>query len=222
MSWHVPNLFRRVQEGYERIHTYRSLSRGDAQRESYAASEHEQLCRIAGDIAYLKLTVATLVQMLIRSDAIGSAELAGACSSLIRTAIARRAATSKRENSMPEAGHIVDAYLDKRDKLYRQVAERMDRRQTAAAGLELGKDHIEGLQDDLAELKLVVASIMELLVRDGTLSVDELRQQAERLDRLDGAADGKLHGHVEPDGSVGAEVRERTPLDDLTDALENP
>jgi len=112
-------------------------------------------------------------------------------------------------------------YLKGRSRLYEQLERRKERLGGGGGDFEIGKDDMEALLDDIAELKLVVASLLNLLVTKGVLTEQALLEYARTIDRLDGREDGKLHGRVEPDGTITPEgPPERTDLDDLADAVE--
>ena len=112
-----------------------------------------------------------------------------------------------------------DNYVKARESLYDQVVRRRERLAKRLEEFEVGKDMMTMLLDDIAELKLVVASVLHLLVTKGVLSEEDLLAEAKIIDELDGKSDGKLQGHIEPDGKiVPDEPRPRSSLDDLADA----
>ena len=51
---------------------------------------------------------------------------------------------------------------------------------------------IEQLEDDLARAALVIHSLVEMCVRQGVFTADELAVVMEEVDLWDGVADGKL------------------------------
>ena len=88
--------------------------------------------------------------------------------------------------------------------------------------LQEQQQHLDELRDQLEQLRLTVDTLTWALVRNGTISETELVEQAQEIDRLDGQADGRLHGSIQPDGKiVPAAVPEPTALDKLTDAQES-
>ena len=110
-----------------------------------------------------------------------------------------------------------DHYLQNRDRLYESVRRR--REHVRGMGqVEVGPDQIDALLDDIGELKLVVASLLNLLVARGVLSVEEFAQQAKIIDELDGRSDGRFHGRIKANGEITPEAQDRTELDDLADA----
>ena len=68
-------------------------------------------------------------------------------------------------------------------------------------------------------IKLVVATILDMLIERDILTIDDLRERAKELDLLDGVEDGMLHAKVDPDGTITPEARaEPTALDGLAEA----
>ena len=112
-------------------------------------------------------------------------------------------------------------YLAGRERLYDQIRRRRARLSEVEHGAESFQQHLKAILDDLDELKLVVATLLDVLVTRGVLPQDELRKRAEQIDLLDGRADGMLHGSIEPGGAIMPdEAPQRTALDDLAQAAE--
>ena len=109
-------------------------------------------------------------------------------------------------------------YLNGRERLYERIERRREMHDRHAQGAADTFGHKEIL-DDIAELNLVVATMLDVLIAKGMLSPDDLRTRSADIDILDGVADGMLHGHIEPGGGIMPDAPpERTDLDDLADA----
>ena len=112
-----------------------------------------------------------------------------------------------------------------------KIEEHMARRRAHRTGVrgkerllqaEIDQGQVAILRDEVEELKLVVAALLNTLVSKGVVSDAQLLEEAMTIDEMDGRADGKLHGTVEADGTVTpAPLPERTALDDLADATED-
>ena len=101
----------------------------------------------------------------------------------------------------------------------RRGKQREAHRRERALEAEGEQSDLGMLRDEVAELKLVVATLVRATLAKGLVGEAELLEHAEVIDRLDGSADGKLRGRVESDGTVTPEApRPRTKLDDLADA----
>jgi len=75
------------------------------------------------------------------------------------------------------------------------------------------------VREDVAELKLAVATMLNLLVKQGKLSREDLDSAASVIDAMDGKVDGKLHARVLANGKLMAEKQApRSDLDMLSDA----
>ncbi len=175
--------------------------------------DYEEKQRAAGyaldDLAGLKLTLAGMIQLMLRQGVFDEAELFAAVDPN----------GLERSEAMSAGAGFFDNYVKARDTLFDQVVRRRERMQKRVEEFEVGKEMVEMLLDDIGELKLVVASVLHLLVTKGVLSEDDLQAEAKIIDELDGKADGKLQGHIEPDGKiVPDEPRPRSSLDDLADA----
>jgi len=111
-------------------------------------------------------------------------------------------------------------YIRGRDSLYASIERRRERlRQQQEGGL--GADQAEEFLHDIGELKLALATLINVLIAKGAVSEEELLAQAEIIDALDGEADGEFRGQVQPDGKVAPDQpRARTNLDDLADAVD--
>ena len=111
-----------------------------------------------------------------------------------------------------------NSYLRGRERLYERIERRREMLDRHAQGAAETFGHKEIL-DDIAELNLVVATMLDVLIAKGVLSPDDLRTRAADIDILDGVADGMLHGHVEPGGGIIPDAPpQRTDLDDLAAA----
>jgi hypothetical protein len=87
------------------------------------------------------------------------------------------------------------------------------------------RNNVEVLEDDIAELKLALACLMNLLIRRETVSKVDLLTYAETIDELDGKKDGMFHGKVKPDGALAPDAPEppKAPeaIDDLAQAAKD-
>ena len=115
-------------------------------------------------------------------------------------------------------------YIEGRNELYREVHRRRDRaresrdRRNAAEAAE--KSKFDAILDEIAELKLVVATMLNHMIHKGMLNDEELTKYSEVIDALDGKVDGMFHGTVEPDGTLMPDKpKPRSDLDDLADAV---
>jgi len=115
-------------------------------------------------------------------------------------------------------------YIEGRNQLYQEVHRRRDRarksrdQRNAAEAAE--KSQFDAILDELAEVKLVVATMLNHMICKGVLNDEDLSKYSEVIDALDGKVDGMFHGSVEPDGMLTPEKpKPRTDLDDLADAV---
>ena len=110
-------------------------------------------------------------------------------------------------------------FVRNRDSLYGSIERRRERIRGSAGGVspELAAE----LLDDIGELKLAVATLINVLIAKGLVTDKELMAQAEVIDAMDGEVDGQFTGHVQPDGKVlPDQPPARTSLDDLADAVD--
>jgi len=113
-----------------------------------------------------------------------------------------------------------NSYVQRRDTLYDSVWRRRERLRGMQMSEE-ARDQIEAILDDIGELKLALATVINMLVNGQVLDEDALLEQAKIIDAMDGKADGQFSGRVEPDGTVAPDRRRRrTDLDDLADAVD--
>jgi len=120
---------------------------------------------------------------------------------------------------MSSAGFF-NNYVRGRDSLY----ESMERRRARLRGMgqsEIGQSQVDAILEDIGEVKLAVATVINLLIAKGAVTEAELLEQARVIDAMDGSTDGQFSGKIDPDGSVAPDKpRPRTDLDDLADAVE--
>jgi len=120
---------------------------------------------------------------------------------------------------MSSAGFF-NNYVRGRDSLY----ESMERRRARLRGMgqsEIGQSQVDAILEDIGEVKLAVATVINLLIAKGAVTEAELLEQARVIDAMDGSTDGQVSGKIDPDGSVAPDKpRPRTDLDDLADAVE--
>jgi len=121
--------------------------------------------------------------------------------------------------AMSSAGFF-NNYVRGRDSLY----ESMERRRARLRGMgqsEIGQSQVDAILEDIGEVKLAVATVINLLIAKGAVTEAELLEQARVIDAMDGSTDGQFSGKIDPDGSVAPDKpRPRTDLDDLADAVE--
>lgn len=116
-------------------------------------------------------------------------------------------------------------YIKGHSRLYESVDRRRALRNKLAelADQETGDD-VDAFFDELAEVKLVLACVVNVVLAKGLVSEEELIAAADEIDLLDGKADGKLNGKVAPDGTITPEPeRPKKPpgaIDDLADAVD--
>ncbi|MDP6546693.1 MAG: hypothetical protein QGH60_22185 [Phycisphaerae bacterium] len=111
------------------------------------------------------------------------------------------------------------SYVRGRDSLYASIERRRERLRKQQGGLRA--DQAEEFLNDIGELKLAMATLINVLISKGVVSEEELLAQADIIDALDGEADGQFSGQVQPDGKVAPDQpRARTNLDDLADAVD--
>ena len=65
------------------------------------------------------------------------------------------------------------------------------------------------LQDQVDELRLLVATLIRLLLEKQTVKEIDLKRVAMEIDVLDGKADGALRGQVEIDGEIIPDRKDR-------------
>ena len=119
---------------------------------------------------------------------------------------------------MSSAGFF-NNYVKGRDSLYASIERRRERIAKSSGGMGAGQ--AEELLADIGELKLAMATLINVLITKGVVSEQELLAQADAIDALDGQADGQFSGSVQPDGKVVPDQpRARTSLDDLADAVD--
>ncbi|MDP6543211.1 MAG: hypothetical protein QGH60_04420 [Phycisphaerae bacterium] len=119
---------------------------------------------------------------------------------------------------MSGAGYF-NNYVRGRDALSASIKRRRERIRQSQSGA--GSEHVAELLEDIGELKLAMATLINVLISKGAVTEAELLAQAEIIDAMDGEADGQFSGHVQPDGKVAPDKpRARTSLDDLADAVD--
>ncbi|MCP4376274.1 MAG: hypothetical protein GY794_08890, partial [bacterium] len=120
---------------------------------------------------------------------------------------------------MSSAGYF-NSYVRGRDSLYASIERRRERlRKTQGGGM--GGSQAEELLEDIGELKLAMATLINVLIAKGVVSEEELLAQAKIIDAADGEADGQFSGSLQPDGKIAPDKpRARTELDDLADAVD--
>jgi hypothetical protein len=110
-------------------------------------------------------------------------------------------------------------YVRGRDSLYKSIERRRDRIGGGAGGIST--ELVAEILDDIGELKLAMATIINVLIAKGVVTDQELLAQAEVIDAMDGESDGQFTGHVQPDGKIAPDKpRARSSLDDLADAVD--
>ena len=110
-------------------------------------------------------------------------------------------------------------FVRNRDSLYGSIERRRERMAGSAGGVS--PELVAEMLDDIGELKLAIATLINVLIAKDLVTDNELTAQAEVIDAMDGEADGQFTGHVQPDGKVlPAQPRARTTLDDLADAVD--
>jgi len=110
-------------------------------------------------------------------------------------------------------------YVKGRDSLYASLERRRQRIRKAADGVGAGQ--AEELLNDIGELKLAMATLINVLIAKGIVNDQELLAQAQVIDAMDGESDGQFTGHVQPDGKIAPDQPPtRTSLDDLADAVD--
>jgi hypothetical protein len=119
---------------------------------------------------------------------------------------------------MSSAGFF-NNYVKGRDSLYASLDRRRERLRKSADGISVGQ--AEELLNDIGELKLAMATVINVLIAKGAVTEQELLAQAEVIDAMDGESDGQFSGSVQPDGKIAPDQpRARTSLDDLADAVD--
>jgi hypothetical protein len=74
---------------------------------------------------------------------------------------------------------------------------RLKRSLSVGLGKDMAQDNkIDRLEQENAELKLYLASVVRLLLSKGVVSAGELEAMVELIDGADGAVDGKKSGSV--------------------------
>jgi hypothetical protein len=119
---------------------------------------------------------------------------------------------------MSSAGFF-NNYVKGRDSLYASLDRRRERIRKSAGGIST--EQAEELFNDIGELKLAMATLINVLIAKGAVTEQELLAQAEVIDAMDGESDGQFSGSVQPDGKIAPDQpRDRTNLDDLADAVD--
>jgi len=111
-------------------------------------------------------------------------------------------------------------FVKSRNSLYGSIERRRERARNTPGGVS--PELVAEMLDDIGELKLAIATLINVLIAKGGVTDAELLAQAEVIDAMDGEADGQFTGHVQPDGKILPEQPpERTSLDDLADAVDH-
>jgi hypothetical protein len=109
-------------------------------------------------------------------------------------------------------------FVRNRDTLYKSIERRKERARSAGG---VSPELAVEMLDDIGELKLAIATLINVLVTKELVTDAELMAQSEVIDALDGEIDGQFTGYVQPDGKLLPDApRERTTLDDLADAVD--
>jgi hypothetical protein len=115
------------------------------------------------------------------------------------------------------------SFIRNSDSLYESIRERREdfrRRHSAELADEISNPFDE-IYEELAGLKLIVGTMLQVLMANGLISEEDFAAQAARLDAADGNADGRLNGSIGPDGTVTIDAPPPPgPLDELNDALD--
>ena len=120
---------------------------------------------------------------------------------------------------MSSAGFF-NNYIKGRDNMYSSL-ERRRERIAKTAGSE-SSSLADELQEDIGELKLATATLINVLIAKGVVNETELMAQAEIIDAMDGKSDGQFNGTVQPDGKIAPDQpKARTALDDLAEAADH-
>lgn len=111
-------------------------------------------------------------------------------------------------------------YVNNRSKLEQFAAQNRSRRiQRLKQDAAQERSEIDLLHDDVSELKLALACLLNLMVKREIVKAEDLLNCAEAIDPLDGKTDGMFHGKIEPDGTLTPDVeRPHGALDDLANA----
>ena len=109
-------------------------------------------------------------------------------------------------------------FVRNRDSLYKSIERRRERARSAGG---VSPELAIEMLDEIGELKLAIATLLNVLVTKGMVTDAELMAQSEIIDAMDGEVDGQFTGYVQPDGKLlPDEPRARTSLDDLADAVD--
>lgn len=96
---------------------------------------------------------------------------------------------------MSWSSHAIKKYLSKRE--VETFDQRLSRYRHARVDPEVQTtDRVAQLEDDLARALLLIEALAEACVRHGVVSREQIAKAAEKLDLLDGVADGKLDPSV--------------------------
>jgi len=113
-------------------------------------------------------------------------------------------------------------YIASRDQLRDRAARHRARMRELREREDQPRSDVEVLQDDIAELKLALACLLNLMIRREMVTKVDLLTYAETIDELDGKRDGMFHGKVKPDGALAPDApkppKEHDAIDDLAQA----
>lgn len=106
----------------------------------------------------------------------------------------------------------VDAMRQQLDSLNsRQVTRTADQREL-----------LQQLQDENAQMKLMLMALMNLAVSKNLVSREELAKVIDAIDAADGRRDGRFTGTIGPDGTPGPARQEPDKLWELIQQVEAP
>ena len=206
---------RRCDESRERIRTTSWDWRSDIRQRYHEAVAVEQMITIAvANVTELQLVAATMMDRLTAGEIVDREELHSKLAGPL-------ADGAERSNGMAGSGTgFMGNYIRGSEGLYNRVLDRRDRYRDRRDEVEATQNEMEAILEDIAELKLVVATMVNLLVTKKVLDEEELLKYGKIIDAMDGKVDGKFHGSIEPDGTLTPDKpAPRSELDDLADAV---
>lgn len=114
---------------------------------------------------------------------------------------------------------FMNNFIASRDQLRDRAARHRARMRELREREDEPRSEVEVLQDDIAELKLALACLLNLLIRRETVTKVDLLTYADTIDDLDGKKDGMFHGKVKPDGALAPDAAKAPKAHDAIDDL---
>lgn len=121
----------------------------------------------------------------------------------------------RKETVMADAKNVFDTYLRQTTSAERGTLASLRQE------LQVAPDKSTQMFAHIAELRLVVASMLRMLVDKDVVTAEQLQAIADEIDALDGQVDGKLDGKVGVDGTVAVSPpKVKSAIEQIADAVD--